>query len=223
MDTGQNPRIIDDSGLAATLMPDRTRAQGMRLVAWFVVLWGVIIGIYAANVIGFDLYVRSHWRLVQGDVLRYEEKSAQVGSSRSRPTYWIQFEVEFDPKDAGCNTGSSWAVKRPFPCIGTVKSPGSQSRATAMRWIERHPRNSSAKFSYDPATGRLRFAGESIADIYPWGAMLAFFAGFGGGVLMLSASRRRLEYLKTLPEDSSANPAPPKQPGADDLVDLKLS
>ena len=53
--------------------------------------------------------------------------------------------------------------------------------------------------------------------------MLAFFAGFGGGVLMLSASRRRLEYLKTLPEDSSANPAPPKQPGADDLVDLKLS
>jgi len=221
-DSDQNLPATNDSGLVATLMPDQARTNGMRLVAWFCLFWGLIVGIHVANVIGFDLYTRTHWRIVDGDVLRYEEKSFRVSSS-DRPTYWIEFEVEFDPKDAGCNTGSSWAVQMPFPCIGVVKSPGSQSRATAMSWIERHPPNSPAKFLYDPATGRLRFAGESIVNIYPWGGMIGFLVGAGGGVWLLSVSRRRLQYLKTLPEDYSATPLPPQDPRPDDLIDLKLS
>jgi len=218
-DSDQNLPMPYDYGLAATLMPNRARTTGMRLVGWFLLIWGLIIGIHVANVIGFDLYTRTHWRTVEGNMLRYEEKSWQV-SSRSRPSYWIEFEVEFDPKDAGCNTGMSWGIEKPFPCIGTVKSPGSQSRATAMSWIERHPPNSPAKFFYDPPTGRLRFAGESIAYIYPWGAMLGFVVGMGGGVWLLSVSRRRLQFLKTLPEYYGATP-PDLRP--DELTDLNLS
>lgn len=223
MEAEQSSPIINDSGLGATLMPDQRRAQGIRLVAWFLFIWGLIIGIYAAKVISFDLYVRSHWRIVDGDILRYEQKSAQIGSSRSRPTYWIEFEVEFDPKEAGCNTGSNWGIEKPFPCIGTVKSPGSQSFATASGWIQRHPPNSPARFYYDPATGRLRFAGESIANIYPWGAILAFIAGAGGGVLLLSASRRRLQYLKTLPAtEGVTSSSSSDKPRPDELIDMKL-
>jgi hypothetical protein len=221
-DSYQNLPVRDDSGLVATLMPNQARTYGMRLVGWFLVIWGLIIGIHVASVIGFDLYTRTHWRTVEGTIVRYEEKSWQV-SSRSQPSYWIEFEAEFDPKDAGCNTGSSWAVKMPFPCIGIVRSPGSQSRATAMSWIERHPPNSPAKFLYDPPTGRLRFAGESIVNIYPWGAMLGFVVGTGGGVWLISVSRRRLQYMKALPEDHSATPIPAQKPRPDDLIDLKLS
>ena len=221
-DSIQNLPATDDYGLIAMLMPNQKRAYGMRFVAWFLIIWGLIIGIHVADVIGFDLYTRTHWRAVDGNIIRYEEKSFTV-SSRSRPNYWIEFEAEFDPKDAGCNTGSSWAVKMPFPCIGTVKSPGSQSRATAMSWIERHPPNSPAKLLYDPATGRLRFAGESIVNIYPWGAMIGFVVGAGGGVWLLLASRRRLQYLRTLPEDYGDTPSPAKETRPDDLIDLKLS
>ena len=106
-DSDQNLPATTDSGLVATLMPNQARTYGMRLVGWFLVIWGLIIGIHVANVIGFDLYTRTHWRRVDGDMLRFEEKSFRVSSS-SRPSYWIEFEVEFDPKDAGCNTGMSW-------------------------------------------------------------------------------------------------------------------
>ena len=221
-DSEQNLPVSDDFGLVAALMPNQARTYQVRAVAWFCLFWGLIVGIHVVDVVGFDLYTRTHWRVVDGDMLRYEEKSGHV-SSRSRPNYWIEFEVEFDPKDAGCNTGMSWGIEKPFPCIGTVKSPGSQSRATAMSWIERHPPNSPAKFLYDPPTGRLRFAGESILDIYPWGAIIGFVVAGGGGLLLLVASRRRLQYLKTLPEDDSATPTPPPGPRPDDLIDLKLS
>jgi hypothetical protein len=221
-DSDQNLPANNDSGLIATLMPNLARTYQMCVVAWFCLFWGLIVGIYVANVIGFDLYTRTHWRTVEGKIVRYEAKSFNV-SSRSRPNYWIEFEVEFDPKDAGCNTGTTWGSVTPFPCIGIVKSPGSQSGATAMSWIERHPPNSPAKYLYDPATGRLRFAGESILNIYPWGAITAFVVVGGGGVLLLSVSRRRLEYLKTLPEDYSATSVPAQKPRPDDLIDLKLS
>jgi hypothetical protein len=53
--------------------------------------------------------------------------------------------------------------------------------------------------------------------------MIGFLVGAGGGVWLLSVSRRRLQYLKTLPEDYSATPIPPQGPRPDDLIDLKLS
>ena len=220
--TDSDPNLVPDNyGPAATVLPNQARTNGMRLVGWFLVIWGLIIGVHVAKVIGFDLYARTHWRTVEGKMLRYEEKSWQV-SSRSRPNYWIEFEVEFDPKDAGCNTGMSWAVPKPFPCIGNVKTPSSQSWNVAQSWISRHRVGSRAKFFYDPLTGRLRFAGESVLDVYPWGAVFAFIAATGIGVFLLSASRRRLEYLKTLPDALTVVPMGEK-PSSGNLTDLNLS
>jgi hypothetical protein len=205
-------------------MPNRLRTQQVRIVAWFLLFWSSVIGIYVARVIGFDLYVRTHWHVVDGAVIKYEEKSAQLGSIRSRRlTYWVEFEVEFDPKESSCNTGMSWAVPMPFPCIGKALSPGSQSLDAAANWQHRHPVNSRAKFYYDPATGRLRFAGESILDLYPWTAIVGFALGTGIAFVLLYASRRRREDLNTLPPDYGVTPSSAENPTRDDdLIDLKL-
>jgi hypothetical protein len=205
-------------------MPHRLRTQQMRIVGWFLLFWTAVIGIYVANVIGFDLYVRTHWHMVDGAVIKHEEKSAQLGSIRSRRlTYWVEFEVEFDPKGWGCNTGMSWIVAMPFPCIGSVRSPGSQSWSTARTWRYRHPVNSTAKFYYDPPTGRLRFAGESIFDLYPWAAIGAFALGTGISFVLLYISRRRLKELNTLPPNFGVTANSADNPTCDNgLIDLKL-
>jgi hypothetical protein len=206
------------------LMPNLLRTQQVRIVAGFLLFCGSVTGIYVARVIGFDIYVRTHWQLVDGAVIKYEEKSAQLGSIRSRhPTYWVEFEVEFDPKGWGCNTGMSWAVPIPFPCVGAVRSPGSQLWNVAGGWGHRHPVNSRAKFYYDPATGRLRFAGESILDLYPWTAILAFAFSTGISFVLLYASHRRREGLNTLPPDYGVTVSSAASPTRDDyLIDLKL-
>ena len=214
---------FDDSGWAATLMPNEARARQMYLLALFCLFWAGIVGMGVAYHVGFDLYARSHWRVVSGDIVSYEEKSGHI-SSRSKDHYWIEFQVEFDPKGAGCNTGSSWAVPMTFSCIGNVKTPSTSSRATAMDWIQRHPPNSPARFLYDPGSGRLRFADESIWNLYPWGGIAAFTGVGTLGVLVFSASRQRIAYLKTLPEGSQEDqPEQAENKRPDEIIDLKLS
>jgi len=183
---------------------------------------GTAIGIYIARIVGFDLYVRSHWRVVEGDIIKYEVKSASTGSIRSRAlTYWTEFEVEFNSKSS-CNTGMTWSVKMPFQCIGTVKSPGSQSLGIARNWAYRHPVGSPSRFYYDAVTGRLRFAGESILDLYPWGAILAFAVSATAGVVLLRASRHRLKQLRTSLADYGTTDAARENTEPGGLTDLKL-
>jgi hypothetical protein len=215
---------MDDSAFIAVLMPNRVRAQQMRIVGWFLLFWSSAIGIYVARVVGFDLYVRTHWQVVDGAVIKYEGKSAQLGSIRSRRlTYWEEFEVEFDSKRLGCNTGMSWAVPMLFPCIGRVRSPGSQSLDVAESWSRRHPVNSRAKFYYDPTTGSLRFAGESILDLYPWIAIVAFGLSTGISLVVLYTSQHRLKELNTSPPDCTITESSAgTQMRDDDLIDLKL-
>ncbi|HEX5235411.1 MAG TPA: hypothetical protein VFW25_08780 [Silvibacterium sp.] len=200
-------------------MPNRFGTQQMRPVAWFLLFWSSVIGLYVARVILFDLYVRTHWHVVSGDVIKYEEKSALVGSTRTRrPTYWVEFEVEFDPQGLGCNTGSSWAVPMRFPCTGEVRSPGSQSLGVARGWEYRHQVSSAAKFYYDPATGRLRFAGESIFNRYPWTAILAVVLGTGISFVLFYLTRRGVKGSNSAPRSYTSG----EDPTRDDLVDLKL-
>ena len=51
----QNLTVINDSGCMALLMPNLLRTQQVRIVAWFLLFWGSVIGIYVAKVIGFEL------------------------------------------------------------------------------------------------------------------------------------------------------------------------
>ena len=218
----QNPTIRDDSGFIALLMPNRLRVQQTRIVAWFLLFFSLVIGIYAAKAVGFDLYVRTHWRMVNGAVIKYQEKSAQLGSIRSRRlTYWLEFEVEFDPKGSGCNTGMSWAVPMPFPCIGEVRSPGSQSLDVARGWGYRHPVNSTTTLYYDPPTGRLRFAGESILDLYPWAAIAIFALGTGISFVLFHTSHHRIREL-TASDDGVTSASTKNHAPDESLIDLKL-
>jgi hypothetical protein len=59
--------------------------------------------------------------------------------------------------------------------------------------------SSGAKLYYDPDTGRLRFAGESIVDLYPWTEIVAFALGTGISFVLLYASHRRHKELNALP------------------------
>jgi len=112
----------------ALLMPNLLCTQQVRIVAWFLLFWAAVIGIYVAKVIGFDLYVRTHWQVVEGAVIKYEEKSAQLGSIRSRrSTYWREFEVEFDPK--------GWR----FPCLASSPCMA-EGRWTGARSISEQKR-----------------------------------------------------------------------------------
>ena len=117
----------------------------------------------------------------------------------------------------------SWAVPMPFPCLGKVLSPGSQSWDVAAGWCHRHPVGTGAKFYYDPATGRLRFAGESIVDLYPWTEILAFALSTGISFVLLYASHRRRKELNALPPDYTGSAMSVEDPTRDDdVIDLKL-
>jgi hypothetical protein len=198
-------------------IPNPVRANRGYLIALFLLFWASVMALGVAYKISFDLYTRTHWRLVEGDVISYEQQSGHI-SSRERPTYWIKFRVEFDPKEAGCNTGESWSEKMRFPCIGMVRSPGSKSLSRAMSWAERHPPNSAAKFLYDPASGRLRFAGESVWNIYPWGAIVAVVVSGMIGILLYRTSRQRF-----VANDSDSIGSAESESRPDEIIDLKLS
>jgi hypothetical protein len=209
MDFPQKPSSTDDTGDAtATSFPG-----AVWIGAWSLLVCALVSGVVIAQEIGNDLYVRTHWPIVYGDVVKAQAKSTRVSSRDRSPTlFWVEFEVEFDPKDAGCNTGMNWAAPTRFPCIGNVRSPDS-SWGTPFDWIRRHPPNSSAKFYYDPKTGQLRFAGESIFDTYPWGT-IAFFLFTGCAAMWLFGAFHRLK---------PANITVIKSSTEDALTELKLS
>jgi hypothetical protein len=93
---------------------------------------------------------------------------------------------------------------------------------TAM--ATRHPRNSAAAFLYDPATGRLRFADESVSDVVDPGKIIVVLVAASLGLWLWFAANRRLRFLETLPEDYDATPPDPRQDAKpDELTDLKLS
>ena len=206
-------------------MPNRTRAKFMRFAGWFCLTIAALGAISGLEAICSSAWAHSHWPLVKGDILSYEQKSgAPPGSTSQHDVYWIEFRVEFDPGKLGCATGSSWGVPSQFPCIGVIKTLGTSSWTRATRWIERHPPNSAASFVYNPASGRLRFADETAADVYPPENILILLVPGGFGLIVLLAVQSRLRFLNTLPDDYDATPPPSSNESRpDELTDLRLS
>lgn len=214
MEIHQKPSIDNDRDATSIL---GIRSGTMQIGAWVLLVCAVAFGGVIAQVIGSDLFVRTHWPIVDGDIVRSEAKSTRVSTRDRRPTlFWVEFEVEFDPKEAACNTGASWGVAIRFPCIGTVRSAES-SLGTPFDWIQRHPAGSPARFYYDSKTGRLRFADESIFDTYPWGTIILFVVTACAASWLFNASRCRLDSLNTTVGDSASSST------NEELTDLKLS
>ena len=69
----------------------------------------------------------------------------------------------------------------------------------------------------------IKIAGEPADLVYPWKeiCLMSGWMIFFGTLLIIT--QRRLQYLKTLPEEYDSSPPPRPQPRADDLTDLKLS
>jgi hypothetical protein len=221
----ENTPTLRDSSLLAQLMPNRTRAKFLGFAAWFSIAIGFVAGISGLWAIFSSAYAGSHWPVVKGDILSYEEKSAEPpGSSNSHDVYWMEFRVEFDPGKLGCTTGSYWGVPKAFSCIGVIRTLSTSSWASAQSWIKRHPPNSLANFLYDPRTGRLRFRDETIWDVCPQQDIVILLVGAGFGFLLLVAVQRRLRFLGSMTEDYDARPGSRTNPSSpDELTDLKLS
>jgi hypothetical protein len=66
--------------------------------------------------------------------------------------------------------------------------------------------------------------GESPWLVYPWKGILVTAGWMAFFLMSLAMTKRRLQYLETLPEDyDQASPPWSQPPGPNDLIDLKLS
>jgi len=91
-------------------------------------------------------------------------------------------------------------------------------------WGKRHRFNPAVGVLHDPNGPGVKIVGEPFSLVYPWKeifGMSCWMIFFG---IFLTITQRRLQFLRTLPEDYGASPPPSSQPpGPNDLIDLKLS
>lgn len=147
------------------------------------------------------------WPAASATVYSMREDSREVKpvSTRQRnyQVFWMEFLVVLDLPQAQC-PGSMVPLTAQEPqCTGTVKTPEVQSRADAIDWVKRHPRDSKVVVHYDPQSDRMVFGGESIFNIYPWMKIIFTAVILTVAVLMIKAGRRRLvrpQYPPGIPE-----------------------
>lgn len=125
--------------------------------------------------------------------MRENSREVQPASTRQRnyQVFWIEFLVVLDLPQGQC-PGSMVPLTTQEPqCTGTVKTPEVQSRADAVEWVSRHPRDSKVIVHYDPQGDRMAFGGESIFNIYPWNKISITAVILIVAALMIKAGRRQ--------------------------------
>ena len=95
------------------------------------------------------------------------------------------------------------------------------SNADAYGWIRRHAKYSHAQCHYEPRGSGVRFAGESVADIYPWTKIFAAFAICAVGFTLLQVAQRAEAKLAE-PGIQQTTEVQIGSEGESELVDLKL-
>jgi len=153
-------------------------------------------------------------------------KSYTGPSSRDHVShYFAEYEVRFAVPAEQCLTGTTFIIDREPPlCEGVARTRTTDSEALANSWGERHRFNPAVGVLHDPNGPGVKIVGEPASLVYPWREII----GMSGWMIFFSTflviTQRRLQFLKTLPEDYDASPPPSsKPPGANDLIDLKLS
>lgn len=220
----------EDVGLIATLMPNRTRARLVRATAWFCLAISLLFGAPLAKPVFYDLLARWRWPVADGVVRGYQQKSAEVHASGTRSTagaswtvYWIEFEVGLDIPAEHCRTGTIVGGRAPLACVGTIRTPATKSWTEAQSWVARHAPNSHQRFLYDPSGEDLRFANESVWNLYPWGKMALFCAMILFSALFVNTAEHRVRQLNALPDDYDSAPPQAEEPDPNQPVELKLS
>jgi len=171
----------------------RSQAQGFRLGGYFLFFQALISSVNWLLIIRKDYVMEHEWPAASATVYSMREDSREVRppSIRQRRywVYWAEFLVILDLPASQCP-----GEMRPFDdqqpqCTDTVKTPEVRSRADAVEWFSRHPRDSKVVVHYDPQSESMVFGGESIFHIYPWRKIVLTTAMLVLGIIMVAVGR----------------------------------
>ena len=221
----------EDIGFVASLMPNRTRGGLLRAAAWFCLIISLLFGITLGRLVFYALYARVRWPVVDGAVRGYQQKSVEEHASGTKSTggaswtaYWIEFEIGLDIPVDNCRTGTTLGGSAQLPCVGTIRTPATKSWTEALGWVARHPPGSRGRFLYDPFGPGIRFANESVWNLYPWGKIVLFCGMTTLSALFLKTTAQRMRQLKALPDDyDSSPPRAADESNPNRPIELKLS
>jgi hypothetical protein len=217
---------VDDSNFFAALMPNRGRTKFLRGAILLFLFIGAIAWIVIAVRVFSEFHARHSWPIAQGYVAAVHEKSYRGPSLRDHTDhYFVEYEVRFAIPAEQCLTGTTFVVDREPPlCDGIARTRTTNSQALANSWLERHPFNAAVEILHDPNGPGVKIVGESADLVYPWQEIFGMSGWMIFFLIFLTITQRRLQFLKTLPEDYDTSPPPSsKPPGPNDLIDLKLS
>jgi hypothetical protein len=171
------------------------QAQGFRIGGYFALFVAFLTSISWIVVIHEDYVIEHQWPAASATVYSMRENSRDVkpASTRQRnyQVFWMEFLVVLDLPQNQC-PGSMVPLTTQEPqCTGTVKTPEVRSRADAVDWVRRHPRDSKVIVHYDPQSERMAFGGESVFNIYPWDKITITAVILIVAALMIKAARRQ--------------------------------
>jgi hypothetical protein len=183
------------------------QATGLRAAGYLAFLIGFLSAFGWIGTIR-DYYVMEHqWPAASATVHSMREDSREVRPSSTRQrnfqVFWMEFLVVLDLPQGQCPGPMVPLTTQEPQCTGTVKTPEVESRADAVSWATRHPRDSKVIVHYDPQSERMTFGGESIFNIYPWTKITFTAVILIVAALMIKAGRRQStlpQYPQSVPE-----------------------
>jgi hypothetical protein len=219
-------QMVNDSSFFAVLMPNQGRTRFLRGVILLFLVVGALAWIVIAVRTFSEFHARHSWPVAQGHVTAVKVKSYTGPSSRDHVShYFVEYEVRFAVPAEQCLTGTTFVIDREPPlCEGIAHTRTTDSEALANTWGERHRFNPAVGVLHDPNGPGVKIVGEQVTLVYPWREIIGMSGWMISFLTFLVITQRRLQFLKTLPEDYEASPPPSSQPpGPNDLTDLKLS
>jgi hypothetical protein len=187
---------------------------------------GTLAWIAIAARVFSEFHARHSWPIAQGYVSDVKVKSYTGPSLRDHvPHYFVEYEVRFAVPAEQCLTGTTFVIDREPPlCEGIARTRTTDSEALANTWLRRYRSNAAVGVLHDPNGPRIKIVDEPASLVYPWREIIGMSGWMIFFLTFLIITQRRLQFLKTLPEDYDASlPPSSKPPGASDLIDLKLS
>lgn len=195
----------------------------MRFAAYFVFVVAVLFGSVTLSAVRRE-YLAQRWPVVSGEIVSSQERSQRLSKSTQ---YWVRYEVTLDLPAEECPPRQVYImIGGPTTCHAAFSTlEGSQ--ANAGQWLRRHSAGSHAQFHYEPHGPGVRFAGESIGNIYPWSKILVTIVLFAVGLVFLSLAQRAQNNLSPAEpsDDSFSEPSSTTNRSENDdnkLIDLQL-
>jgi len=166
---------------------NRGNVSGLRLGGYFSMFIGFLVGLMILGTVHRE-YVAQRWPIASGEIIAAEEKSRTLSRST---VYWTEYTVRLNLTEEQCGSRDVWVstATGAKECVETFKTLEGSS-ADSNGWIRRHAKYSQAQFHYEPHGSGVRFAGESVADIYPWTKIFASLAICAVGFTLLQVAQR---------------------------------